>query len=611
MKRAFLVFILFLSSICFAKYVELGDVFVTYEINKYGKVHVTEEITFLLEDCDDDPFREVYSERPPGLIIENPNGYCTNTKCNFRYDTYDKSISGSNELVLELTNKRCGEIKTKFDYDVYPIVIAKDTTQFFYKIWGETSPSANINVKLVLPGEIFYEIMEYEYKEVEVKVEETGEIRKITTQELVKNETGKRIIYFLHKEDEDYETREYGNILEIISYQKQREMLEINLLMPNDWFVENNNFIYRKDLSKNEIIEVEERDMLYRSYKKIIDMILTFMFFVYLLIPFIIIVIIYFMYGKELTRKEVNYSGIYERELPSKHNPAEAIFFIKGDEEYSQKERVNAIISTIMSFVNKGIAEIEEKNNDVYLSFNYEKIEKIKLESYEHSLINYIKKYFGNKKFSLKEFEKKCSGKLDYYQFVERFFMSINNINWKSIYVENHGNKIAGISLGLYFILNFFVMFIEPFAFFGFVFTAIAFFIIKYKKIMLAKWTRDGRILNLKWENFRKYISDYSLMKEHPPESVKIWDEYLTYAIALGVANKTIKIMKRISPKDIEVNNHSIAHVYLTSTIALQMNKSFSPTYVSRSSSSGSMGGYSGSNGGFGGGMGGGGFGGR
>lgn len=609
MKRTLFIFLL-LVSLFYAKYIELGDVLVTYEITKYGEVHVSEEITYLLRDCENDPFREVYSERPPGLIIKNPFGYCTNTKCNFRYDTYNQSISGSNELVLELTNKRCGEIKTKFEYNVYPIVIAKDTAQFYYKIWGEKSPQANINIRIIFPEDIFVENSRYEYQQVEVIVEETGEIRNITKQ-VLKNESEKLISYFIHKEGNEYEVRENIRTLEITSFQGNNEMLEINLLMPNTWFVENNNFIYRKDLSKEQIIESEEKDMIYRNYKKIIDLILTLLFFVYLLVPFIIIAIIYYIYGKEFTNKEVNYNGIYERELPSKHNPAEAIFFIKGDEEYSQKERVNAIISTIMSFVNKGIAEIEEKNNDVYLSFNYEKIEKIKLESYEHSLINYIKKYFGNKKFSLKEFEKKCSGKLDYYQFVERFFMSINNINWKSIYVENHGNKIAGISLGLYFILNFFVMFIEPFAFFGFVFTAIAFFIIKYKKIMLAKWTRDGRILNLKWENFRKYISDYSLMKEHPPESVKLWDEYLTYAIALGVADKTIKIMKKISPKDIEINNTSVAHVYLTSAVALQMNRSFSPSYVSSGSGFDSMGGYSGSSGGFGGGMGGGGFGGR
>lgn len=98
-------------------------------------------------------------------------------------------------------------------------------------------------------------------------------------------------------------------------------------------------------------------------------------------------------------------------------------------------------------------------------------------------------------------------------------------------------------------------------------------------------------------------------MKEHPPESVKLWDEYLTYSIALGVADKTLKAMKKLAPQQVHKNTHSVAHVYLVSGMSLRMSRAFTPNYTSPSASS--MGGYSGSIGGFGGGMGGGGFGGR
>lgn len=594
-------------SLSFAKYVELGEVNVIYEINRFGNVHVTEESTFLLKNCENDPFREIYSERPPGLIIKNPTGFCSNARCNFRYDTHDVSFSGNNELVLELVDKKCGEINTKFTYDVYPLVVARDTVQFYYKLWGETSPEANINVKIIMPGEIYSEVFETELIEREIIDEETNET--IVIEEIEINEKIKNVVYFMHKEDGNYEINEYGNTIEIYSEQKRGEMLEINLLMLNEWFVENNNFIYRKDLSKQDIIEVEEKEELYRSYKWILDLILLFLFLLYLLIPFFILAIIYYIYGKEYTPNEVNYNGLYEREIPSKHTPAESIYFVKGDEEYSEKEKANAIVATIMSFVNKGIAEIEEKNNEVYMEFDFEKISKMKFEKYESTLLDFIKDEFGTKKFNIKEFEKKSSGKVEYYQLINRFFMHVGKINKKSKYVENHGNVIGNLSIGIYVLFTFFMMFFQPLALFGLLFAIGAVFIIKYKKIMLAKWTEEGRILNLKWENFRKYITDYSLMKEHPPESVKLWDEYLTYAIALGVADKTIKAMKKIAPKAIKMNNHSVAHVYMTSAVALRMTRSFTPTYINRSS--GSMGGYSGRAGGFGGGFGGGGFGGR
>jgi uncharacterized membrane protein len=607
MKKTLLIFLLLLS-LSFAKYVELGEVNIVYEINRYGNVRVTEEITFLLQDCENDPFKEVYSERPPGLIIKNPSGFCSNTKCNFRYDTASNSFSGNNELVLELTDKRCGEIVTKFTYDVYPIIIAKDTVQFYYKLWGDTSPEANINVKIILPGQIYSEKFETELIEIETIDEETNETI-ITTEEMKINETIKNIQYYIHKNDQKYEVNEQNNIIEIYSEQDKKEILEINLLMPNEWFVENNNFIYRRDLSKQDIIEAEEKDQLYRNYKWILDLILLLLFFLYLLVPFFILAIIYYIYGKEYTPNEVNYNNLYEREIPSEHPPAESIYFIKGDEEYSEKEKGNAIVATMMNFVNKGIANIEEKNKDVYMEFNFDKIKKMKLEKYESALLDFIKDEYGKKKFNIKEFEKKSSGKVEYYQLINRFFMHVGKVNKNNKYVENQGNTLGSLSIGIYLLFTFFMIFFQPFALFGLIFGISALFIIGYKKIMLAKWTKEGRILNLKWENFRKYITDYSLMKEHPPESVKLWDEYLTYAIALGVADKTINAMKKIAPKQIKTNNHSVAHVYLTSAVALRMTQSFTPTYINRSS--GSIGGYSGGAGGFGGGFGGGGFGGR
>ncbi len=233
--KKFLLVLFILFSLSFAKYVELGETNIIYEVSKYGNVHVIEEVTYILNDCEDDPFREVYTEKPKELKIMNPTGYCANTKCRFRYDTYSKSISGENELVLELQDKKCGEIKAKFEYDVYPIVMARDTAQFYYKIWGDKSPSANIYVKIILPGEINKKIIEYEYEENEVKNFESGEIENITKEIITNEKIESNVNYFVHKKDKNYEVYESGNILEIKSYQQSNELLEINLLMPKEW----------------------------------------------------------------------------------------------------------------------------------------------------------------------------------------------------------------------------------------------------------------------------------------------------------------------------------------------------------------------------------------
>jgi len=64
------------------------------------------------------------------------------------------------------------------------------------------------------------------------------------------------------------------------------------------------------------------------------------------------------------------------------------------------------------------------------------------------------------------------------------------------------------------------------------------------------QWTTYGEEYDAKWHNFAKYIQDFSLIKDQPPESIEIWDKYLVYASALGIANKVRKSMEMILPPD-------------------------------------------------------------
>ena len=65
---------------------------------------------------------------------------------------------------------------------------------------------------------------------------------------------------------------------------------------------------------------------------------------------------------------------------------------------------------------------------------------------------------------------------------------------------------------------------------------------------IFGQWTYEGRIYYLKWRNFKKFLSDNSLIKEHPPESIVVWNKYLVYGTALGVADKVYESMKLHEP---------------------------------------------------------------
>lgn len=44
-----------------------------------------------------------------------------------------------------------------------------------------------------------------------------------------------------------------------------------------------------------------------------------------------------------------------------------------------------------------------------------------------------------------------------------------------------------------------------------------------------------------KWEALKKYIEDYSLLKEKDEFSLSIWEEFLIYATAFGISKEVLK----------------------------------------------------------------------
>ncbi len=68
---------------------------------------------------------------------------------------------------------------------------------------------------------------------------------------------------------------------------------------------------------------------------------------------------------------------------------------------------------------------------------------------------------------------------------------------------------------------------------------------------IFGRWTKDGRTYYLRWKHFEKYLMDYSLIKEKPPESILIWKQYLVYGTSLGIAKHVIKAIKEVNPPEI------------------------------------------------------------
>ena len=141
--------------------------------------------------------------------------------------------------------------------------------------------------------------------------------------------------------------------------------------------------------------------------------------------------------------------------------------------------------------------------------------------------------------------------------------------------------------------------------------------------LCIKRRSRYGRQKYHEWMAFRKYLVDFSNMKEASQQSLAIWEHYLVYAVTLGVAKTVIRQLKvnipalsdpsHITAGDILVTHMLVRHFAMAEMVSSAVGDSIARTVTaSRSTVSASAGGSGGGfSGGGGGGFGGGGGSGR
>jgi len=97
---------------------------------------------------------------------------------------------------------------------------------------------------------------------------------------------------------------------------------------------------------------------------------------------------------------------------------------------------------------------------------------------------------------------------------------------------------------GLFFVVLFFAGLRSP-VLFGFAPVVIILGVLL--SIPLARRTDKAALEHEKWKAFKKFMSDFSAMKDAGPSLIPLWEHYLVYAVALGVASKLIKNLKLVS----------------------------------------------------------------
>lgn len=320
----------------------------------------------------------------------------------------------------------------------------------------------------------------------------------------------------------------------------------------------------------------------------------------------------------------------YYRELPDKEEtPLEAVFILKTG--YKQSCLPNVFSATILNFALKGYIKIEQEGKTIKILLN--KIKTDELTGDEKKVLEILRAASNNNELTMAELEKYIKNypsklmnlnstfeKVSKTQASEKGKFDTNRFNKQIVYAEKN--------VGYIFILI--IIIIASIFTIGYAYKNVQGMLITCTIISLAFFivvTIINLILNIKittsfngftqkgineqeqWKAFKKYMEDFSYLNEKEVPELVLWEKYLVYATAFGIAGKVLKQLKVKYP---ELNNQdTISNMVLfnamynanglnanfINSISTSTSRMYSSTY---SSGTGGGGGFSGG-GGFGG----------
>lgn len=110
--------------------------------------------------------------------------------------------------------------------------------------------------------------------------------------------------------------------------------------------------------------------------------------------------------------------------------------------------------------------------------------------------------------------------------------------------------------------------------------------------------TQEGVDEQEKWKGLKKYMEDFSMLDKREIPEVTIWEEFLVYATAFGIADKVLKQLKIVYPNINEqwnMNNYGYMYLMLNTNFSNNFSHAITSSMsTAYSSGTGSGGGFSG-----------------
>ena len=520
-----LVTLLFISvSSASAVDYSLTNAHIDLEVNDNGLVNVAEEIDYHFDSSANGVYREIPLKE--GQSVENLRVYVDGA-----YSDYEIIHLGSKEKVKVYLYRDAAktkkitsgtDIKLYLEYSMPKVArVYNDVGEIQYKVWGEEwdEDLDHLTATITFPD-------------------------------------NKKLEYWINPPSTNAKAVWEDNILYITSDGvSSGKYVEARAIIPLSEF--SDNAPYAQHINKNakdEIEKIQQDGANQQNFLNTVGSFLDYLLALVLAVP----LAIYYKFGRE---PKTDYQAIYEHEPPTKDPPA----FVNALMESMSKDvgdlNEQAFQATIMDLINRGNLGVGSEEDTGFTHSTFLTVKNTEgLKRFERQLIGILNRYELDGKISF-SYMQDCLGS----ESQARSFQDMYNSwceNFKKDYLPDEVFKeyfdetgadylqfsgIGAIVLGV-LLLGFSFLF----DFSGDIITMIIgviMGIIGFASFMIpsgipGRYTPKGKLYAEKWSKFKKFLEDYSLIKEHPPESIAIWNEYLVYATALDVADEVYKAMK-------------------------------------------------------------------
>lgn len=247
----------------------------------------------------------------------------------------------------------------------------------------------------------------------------------------------------------------------------------------------------------------------------------------------------------------------YTREIPKGNSPAgiaNLFYFYDG---VGEKEKNRVFSATLLSLARKGYVSLQDQNGDFAVTIigDTKQIGLTESEQAFYEMISTVAEEFDNT-FTMQMFKKYAKVHYEYVEHTVDLFLraSKKEISDRSYYEVRPLYFSAVKGIGFLLIFAAFVSFIGS-AMIGtlLVYLPLSFLIAgillitagSVKQRLSMEGERDYAV----WHGLKRFMLEFSRMKEYGVPQLELWEEYLVYATMMGISSEVCKQLKLVYPQ--------------------------------------------------------------